>query len=541
MSLSSRDYAALAENAYRDREPGRQPPDRRETLYLNDHQYRVVEHVSDSRTGYQGTLYQHVRTRNFVVAHRGTEEILEDALITDASMLLARTSPQASPALALTRRAIEDAETIRDVLGDPIEVTVTGHSLGGTLAQISAHHFNLRGETFNAYGAASLLGLRIPEGGSQVVNHAMAADAVSAASPHFGEVRLYATERELEALSRARYGNSAFNAIIPKLPLVAAAATLDSHRIDQFTGDESVLANKHALWLAEDNAPMIASYRRDLDGLRTVTTLGARGAPGNMIDAYEKIRGPLEPGEPARREAERLPEQAPPVLLNDPAHPGHARYERILDELHKAEATRGIPPGPYSEKVAAALVVESERHGLDVMAVHIGANGRIEGVCSPGPYGGPRSVHVSAEAACAVTVEDHSRSWDQLRAPDLGDDLLAAPRPLVMRQTVSGLSQADQAMFARIRQDVPDRIGDDQVMRALHDARKANISGCGDIDRVVMSGERICVAGTIPGFRSMTDTAHPAPALQESVEQVERLNQQVGMEQQQPGRAPRLS
>ena len=35
-------------------------------------------------------------------------------------------------------------------------VTVTGHSLGGTLTEITAHHFDLRGETFDSFGAASL-------------------------------------------------------------------------------------------------------------------------------------------------------------------------------------------------------------------------------------------------------------------------------------------------------------------------------------------------------------------------------------------------
>jgi pimeloyl-ACP methyl ester carboxylesterase len=246
MSLSSRDYAALARNAYEPHEPGRRGPDSQEPTYIGEHQYKILEHVDDLRTGYQGTLYQHVRTRNLIVAHRGTEELLKDGVITDASMVLARASPQAVPALALTLRATEDAVLIVNEQGRPIDVTVTGHSLGGTLAQITAHHYNLKGETFNAYGAASLLGLRIPEGGGQAINHAMAADAVSAASPHFGEVRLYATQRELEALGKARYGNSAFNVLIPKLPLVAAAATLDSHRMDQFTGDESVLANKTA-------------------------------------------------------------------------------------------------------------------------------------------------------------------------------------------------------------------------------------------------------------------------------------------------------
>src|SRR3546814_9639280 len=99
--------------------------------------------------------------------------------------------------MAGTRESLRGAQKFSiERCASPPEVTVTGHSLGGTLAQITAHHFDLRGETFNAYGAASL-GYRIPEGGDRVLNHVMAADVVSAASPHYGQVRVYAKPREI--------------------------------------------------------------------------------------------------------------------------------------------------------------------------------------------------------------------------------------------------------------------------------------------------------------------------------------------------------
>lgn len=43
------------------------------------------------------------------------------------------------------------------------EVSVTGHSLSGALAQVSAHHYSPPGEAFNPYSANSL-GYRIPAG-----------------------------------------------------------------------------------------------------------------------------------------------------------------------------------------------------------------------------------------------------------------------------------------------------------------------------------------------------------------------------------------
>ncbi|WP_428995201.1 lipase family protein, partial [Lysobacter enzymogenes] len=111
------------------------------------------------------------------------EEFIDDVLRADGGMVATRTNQQAKDALALTERAMNLARA------QGTEVTVTGHSLGGCLAQIAAAKYGLHGETFNAYGAASL-DQRIPEGGRDVVNHVMAADFVSSASHHYGEVKV---------------------------------------------------------------------------------------------------------------------------------------------------------------------------------------------------------------------------------------------------------------------------------------------------------------------------------------------------------------
>ncbi len=97
--------------------------------------------------------------------------------------------------------------TVTDFGGVQPPVTVTGHSLGGTLAQVTAHHFDLKGETFNAYGANSL-GLRIPEGGNAVTNHVMAGDMVSAASGHYGQVKVYAAPQEIATLAANGFDNT---------------------------------------------------------------------------------------------------------------------------------------------------------------------------------------------------------------------------------------------------------------------------------------------------------------------------------------------
>src|SRR3546814_15213655 len=116
-------------------------------------------------------------------------------------MVFGQVNSQAADAIEFTREALREAQKFSiERGGSPPEVTVTGHSLGGTLAQITAHHFDLRGEPFNAYGAASL-GYRIPEGGDRVLNQVIAAAVVSAASPHYGQDRDHATPRGLPQLA----------------------------------------------------------------------------------------------------------------------------------------------------------------------------------------------------------------------------------------------------------------------------------------------------------------------------------------------------
>ena len=180
MSLTSQQYAGLANHAYENQPVGIHPPNEDQGVPIEGITYRIREHVNNPRTGYQGTVYERVDTGDIVVAHRGTEQVLQDGTLADGGMVLARTNMQAADAIALTRRAVERAEATGRRTGQAPEVTVTGHSLGGCLAQITAHHFNLKGETFNAYGAVSLEKLRIPAGGNAVINHVMAADPVSA-------------------------------------------------------------------------------------------------------------------------------------------------------------------------------------------------------------------------------------------------------------------------------------------------------------------------------------------------------------------------
>lgn len=325
MSLTSQQYANLADHTYDRRGDLAQLARDQETFGIEGERYKVLAFRDNPVTGYQGTIYQHVESGVLVVAHRGTEfgrEAFQDGLLADAGMVLARTNLQADDAIALTREALQRARDVADDVGGRApEVTVTGHSLGGALAQISAHYFDLRGETFNAYGAVSL-DRRIPEGGDRVLNHVMASDFVSAASPHYGQVRVYARDDEIERLHLAGYHNHRLiDALRPDLPILAAGSSFGAHSMHHFTHvdgegrpDRSVLEDAQARQLAQAQSRMIADYRDDVGQLRWGVTAGASGlralrAPAAVMeDLARDLRGPLEAGEPASRERRAVPE-----------------------------------------------------------------------------------------------------------------------------------------------------------------------------------------------------------------------------------------
>ena len=159
----------------------------------------AFELVSESNraSGYRGFIFRNNITKDYVVAHTGTEfdtDKIRDALLTDGQMVLADVNQQLDDARDLVELAIEMAKR------DGTRVTVTGHSLGGFHTQVTCHEYGLKGEAFNAYGAAGLYD--VPVGGSQVINHVRATDMVGAANRHFGEVRVYATQQDVDTLLR---------------------------------------------------------------------------------------------------------------------------------------------------------------------------------------------------------------------------------------------------------------------------------------------------------------------------------------------------
>jgi hypothetical protein len=195
-------------------------------------------------------------------------------------MVVKGINAQVNDAMELTRHAFEYAKKSAPNYNHHVpEVTTTGHSLGGGLAQITAHKYNLRGEAFNPYGGASL-DYGVPEGGNRFVNHVMAGDAVSAASPHYGQVRVYAKPEEINSLKAAGYNNhdGLSTDVLHRAPIAAAVLSGTkgtSHNMDNFLNvdgdkrqDVSVLSDPKTQTLAKQYEPMIDKYRDDVRHLR---------------------------------------------------------------------------------------------------------------------------------------------------------------------------------------------------------------------------------------------------------------------------------
>ncbi|MEA9728412.1 XVIPCD domain-containing protein [Xanthomonas campestris] len=417
MSIPSPQYAGLSEDVYKDRAVGRRAPGQEEIVTIEGQRYAVLDHVNNKSNGYQGTIYRRESSGEIVVAHRGTEGNVND-ILTDATMVTSRTNPQAADALALTQNALAMAKDVGNRTGHAPEVTVTGHSLGGALAQISAHHYDLKGETFNSYGAASL-SYRIPEGGNSVVNHVMASDPVSAASPHFGQVRIYAKPDEIATLGGAGYSNSKANFLVPDYPLVAAGASLGAHKLGNFLGEHSALTDPNARPLAEKNARMIDEYRNDVDGLRTGTTILTRSARGLGQDTIDAVRGPLAPGEPAKRDHSN---DHSSLRIDQPGHAGNSLFQDAQRGVHAQDLRAGRAPDHQSAQLSGVLASE----------MHAAGGQRID------------SVAMSPDAARTFAVQGRADDPAQLRVSV--DTMTAMNTPLEQSSQRVAENSARQAV-----------------------------------------------------------------------------------------------
>jgi hypothetical protein len=102
---NTKQLANLSEHAYKDLPLGVNPFGKDTEVNIKGKNYYVLEHASNPKTGYQGTIYQDISTREIIVAHRGTEPKSGKDLQADGQMLRGD-NMQITDAMALTQKAI---------------------------------------------------------------------------------------------------------------------------------------------------------------------------------------------------------------------------------------------------------------------------------------------------------------------------------------------------------------------------------------------------------------------------------------------------
>lgn len=326
MRPSTNDHAALSADAY-----NTYPREKwEEGVVVNGTRYEILDQVSRP-SGYEGTIYRNTETNAIVVAHRGTEfdrQLVRDGLIADGGMVLVGANAQANDAMALTQRGVQIAERRAEVDGQMPSVSVTGHSLGGTLAQISAHRLGLHAETFNAYGAAGLTA-DLPRNDDRIVNYVRATDYVSAASAHVGEVRVFATQPDIDALERSGYANDNRRLTDLRNPFGVLGTGTEAHYGSNFVGATNIMTPENeARYRAHQ--PMVDKYRDDIAGIHGVVAL-----PRNAVDAVVDTVRDIADGPNRQRQAPAEP-NAPPGAQVVPLRPE-------FDQLARAAQAGDIP------------------------------------------------------------------------------------------------------------------------------------------------------------------------------------------------------
>lgn len=466
MSIGSSDYALLSQDSYHDHKL-------KDKVALGGIQYEVMDRTDDPATGYQGTAYKRLDTGEIVIAHRGTEfdrEPVHDGGV-DAGMVLAGVNAQTPDAMAFTRKVLEEAKLDSQRSGRPLNVTVTGHSLGGTLAEITAYECGLRGETFNAYGAASLL-QGIPAGGHQVIDHVRAGDVVSAASPHFGEVRIYAAQQDIETLSKAGYSDSG-GLLSPRNPV--KAIDFGAHAIDNFVPDSKLLG--HSIISPESEARyrahhgMIDRYRNDVMDLRT-------GLSASWEIPKLAAESGMALGRAAAHEVSQgvsAVEHGAQYVAHEAAQGVHA-VERGAQHLAR-EAAQGAHAIERGVQHAAQAVEHTARDAAHAVGEDVARGVRAtERAVS-------RGIHAVEHAAQSL-ADDASQAFDTLRHPGSWFD--SKPAPAAAPMQLDHAAHPDHALYRQTRDAVhrldaehhraPDQRSDNLAAALVVAARRDGLS-----------------------------------------------------------------
>lgn len=459
MTPQSTGYALLAQDSYR-------TPAKNDSIKIDGQEYTVFANADNPTTGFQATAYQRKGSSDVVIAYRGTEfnrEPVHDGGV-DAGMVLLGINAQAPDSIAFTKDVLAKAQKDAELNDRTANVTVTGHSLGGTLAEINAAKFGLKGETFNAYGAASLFG--VPAGGNQVIDHVRAGDVVSAASPHFGEVRVYAAQQDIDTLSKAGYRDDSG---VLSLRNPVKAIDFDAHAIDNFVPDSKLLGQSiispenQARYRAHEG--MVDRYRNDVMDIRKglsaswevpktigeeVVHLGKEVREGatavghavshvthEVVDTARHVRDEVSSdlhaaGHALSEGASRgwntmlhpsslfVNEGSTPARIDQPGHPDHPLFRQAREGVRQLDDVHQRAPDERSDRLAASLTVAAREAGLQRID-HVALSGDASRTYAvQGDLNSPlkQVAEVDTTQAVATSLEQSSQALQQASQRD---------------------------------------------------------------------------------------------------------------------------
>ncbi|QWP78466.1 hypothetical protein J5226_08775 [Lysobacter sp. K5869] len=145
--------------------------------------------------------------------------------------------------------------------------------------------------------------------------------------------------------------------------------------------------------------------------------------------------------------------------------------------------------------------------------------------------GTPQPYYDSGHTPPAAHHFDHTQNGanDHTHVPIAG----APPAPSALER----LSPNDRAMFERLREQAPANLSEDTLGRALHAAKAAGIERPDQIASARVSGERLWVEGTTPGFHAAVNVAGNGPGLRELAQAQQPAQQETQQQAQQQEQA----
>lgn len=501
MSLGTLDRAYLSKDAYNDRSREASATNAKDKeVMIGGRAYEVFAYVSKP-SGYQATAYRELPDGEVVIANRGTEfnllspQFMHDVVRADGGMVAKAANVQAQDAIAFAGQVVAKVKGNAESEGYPAPlITAVGHSLGGTDAQIQAHHLGIRAETFNAYGAAELAIMQgPPKPGAHAVNHMDAADFVSAAARQYSEVRVYATEADLAHLRRQDYGMAPYRPEVPAL----SSPTTDIAR--WFTQSDPVGAalSGHGI-----GAHGIATMAPDHLGSPTVLTQDNRRRYEEnraLVDAYRNDIRELRQGISAH--ASRWPAAA------DAAGWGAQQAAGVMEATgHVLSAMQVVREAPIRIGLAATeRAQELARDARDLI---------------PPP---------KSSSGLLFTPADHARPLDTETIQDSTRHFLrdAPHSPKAPREPLTYLDPAHPVhpLYSELRNKLPADVSNEKVAELTLAAREGGVRP-GRVESVHVHDGKAWVLGTIPGFDGMVNLRAPAPSLVETMQRAEAFEHQ---------------